>query len=76
MRSIGEVSSLFLIVKCPLLSEGEKKKIGKKKKEEDISVSLSSPYVPKIYLHCWSLLKDYPNHPNACLISIRPVRGG
>ena len=43
MRSIGEVSSLFLIVKCPLLSEAEKKKIGKKKKEEDISII---PQVP------------------------------
>ena len=38
-------------------------------------VSLSPPYTPEVYFHCWNLLKDYPSHPNACLTDIRQVRG-
>ena len=42
----------------------------------DISISLSSPYVLEVYPHCWSLLEGRSSHPSACLIDIRPVRGG
>ena len=42
----------------------------------DISVFLSSPYVPEVYPHRWSLLEGYLSHSDACSIDIRQVRGG
>ena len=42
----------------------------------DISVFLSSPYMPEVYPHRWSLLEGYLSHSGACLTDIRPVRGG
>ena len=42
----------------------------------DISVVLSSPYVPEVYPHRWKLLEGYLSHPGACSIDIHPVRGG
>ena len=42
----------------------------------DISVFLSSSYVPKVYPHRWRFLEGHPSHPGACLTDIRPVRGG
>ena len=42
----------------------------------DISVFLSSPYVPEVYPHRWSLLESYLSHPGACSTDIRPVLGG
>ena len=43
---------------------------------QDISVSLSPPYAPEVYLHCWNLLEGYTSQANAYLIDIRQVRGG
>ena len=42
----------------------------------DISVFLSSPYVPEVYPHRWRLLEGHLSHLGACLTDIRPVRGG
>ena len=42
----------------------------------DISVFLSSPYMPKVYPHHWRLLEGRLSHPNACSTDIRPIRGG
>ena len=42
----------------------------------DISVLLSSPYVPEVYPHRWSLLESHLSHPGACSTDIRPVLGG
>ena len=41
----------------------------------DISVFLSSPYMPEVYPHRWSLLEGYLSHSGACSTDIRPVRG-
>ena len=43
---------------------------------QDISVSLSFLYVPEVYPRRWSILEDYPSHPDACSTITRPVRGG
>ena len=43
---------------------------------QDISVILSLPYVPEVYLRCWNLLEDYPSQAKAYLTEIRQVRGG
>ena len=40
----------------------------------DIYVFLSSPYVPKVYPHRWSLLEGYLSHPDACSTDIRQVQ--
>ena len=42
----------------------------------DISVFLSFPYAPEVYLRCWNLLEDYPSQAKAYLTDIRQVRGG
>ena len=42
----------------------------------DISVFLSSLYMPEVYPHRWSLLEGYLSHLGACSTDIRPVRGG
>ena len=42
----------------------------------NISVFLSSLYVPKVYPHRWRLLKGDPSHPGVCSTDIRSVRGG
>ena len=42
----------------------------------DISVFLSSPYVPEVYPYRWSLLEGYLSHSGACSTDIRPVREG
>ena len=41
----------------------------------DISMFLSSPYVPEVYPHRWILLEGHLNHPNTYLTDIRLVRG-
>ena len=43
---------------------------------QDISVVLSLPYVPEVYLCCWNLLEDYPSQAKTYLTDIRQVRGG
>ena len=43
---------------------------------QDISVSLSLPCAPEVYLRCWNLLEDYPSQANAYLTDIRQVQGG
>ena len=43
---------------------------------KDISVFLSLPYAPEVYLRCWNLLEDYPSQAKAYLTDIRQVRGG
>ena len=42
----------------------------------DISMFLSLPYAPEVYLHYWNLLEDYPGQANAYLTDIRQIRGG
>ena len=42
----------------------------------DISVFLSSPYVPEVYAHRWSLLEGYLSHSYAYSTDIRQVQGG
>ena len=42
----------------------------------DISVFLSSPYVPKVYPHRWRLLEGHLSHSGAYSTDIRSVRGG
>ena len=42
----------------------------------DISVFLSSLYVPEVYPHYWRLLEGRLSHPSACSTDIRPVREG
>ena len=32
--------------------------------------------MPEVYPHCWSLLEDYPSHPDAYSTDIRSVQGG
>ena len=32
--------------------------------------------MPEVYPHYWSLLEDYPSHPDAHSTDISPVRGG
>ena len=39
----------------------------------DISVFLSSPYVPEVYPRRWSLLEGYLSHPSAYSTDIRSV---
>ena len=42
----------------------------------DISVLLSSLYVPEVYPHCWSFLEGYLSHPGlARLIFVRSEEG-
>ena len=42
----------------------------------DISVFLSSPYVPKVYSHRWKFLEGHPSHLGAYSTDVRPIRGG
>ena len=42
----------------------------------DISIFLSSSYVPEVYPHHWRLLEDHLNYPGTCLTNIRPIREG
>ena len=42
----------------------------------DISVFLSSLYMPEVYPHRWSLLEGYLSHLGVCLTDVRPVQGG
>ena len=42
----------------------------------DISVFLSSPYVPEVYPHHGRLLEGHLSHRGTSLTDIRPVRGG
>ena len=42
----------------------------------DISVFLSSPYLPEVYPHRWNLLEGYLSHSDACSTDIRQVQGG
>ena len=41
----------------------------------DISVFLSSPYVPEVYPHRWILLEGHLSHLDTRLTDIRPIRG-
>ena len=41
----------------------------------DISMFLSSPYVPEVYPHRWILLEGHLSHPDTRLTDIRPIRG-
>ena len=43
---------------------------------QDISMVLSLPYTPEVYLRCWNLLEDYTSQAKAYLTDIHQVRGG
>ena len=40
----------------------------------DISVFLSSSYMPEVYLHYWKLLEGHLSHPGTYLTDICPIR--
>ena len=40
---------------------------------QDISMVLSLPYAPEVYLRYWNLLEDYPSQAKAYLTDIRQV---
>ena len=42
----------------------------------NISVFLSSPYVPEVYPHRWRFLEGHPSHPGACSTDVCLVWGG
>ena len=42
----------------------------------DISVLLSSPYMPEVYPLRWKLLEGHLSHPGTCLTDIRPIQEG
>ena len=42
----------------------------------DISILLSSPYMPEVYPHRWKLLKGHLSHPGTCLTDIRLIQEG
>ena len=42
----------------------------------DISIFLSSTYMPEVYPHRWKLLEGHLSHPSTCLTDIRPIREG
>ena len=42
----------------------------------DISIFLSSLYVPKVHPYCWTFLEGHLGHPRACLTDINPIREG
>ena len=41
----------------------------------DISVFLSSPYVPEVYPHRWILLEGHQSHQDTRVTDIYPIRG-
>ena len=43
---------------------------------QDISVFLSLPCAPEVYLYCWDFLKGYPSQGEVRLTDNRQVRGG
>ena len=43
---------------------------------QDISVFLSLPYAPEVYLRCWNFLESYPSQAEVHLTDICQVRGG
>ena len=43
---------------------------------QDISVFLSFPCAPEVYLRCWNFLEGYPSQAQDHLIDIRQVQGG
>ena len=42
----------------------------------DISVFLSLPCTPEVYLHCWNFLEGYLSQDEVHFTDIRQVRGG
>ena len=42
----------------------------------DISISLSSSYVPEVHPYHWTFLEGHLSHPSTCLIGIYPIREG
>ena len=43
---------------------------------QDISVFLSLPCAPEVYLYCWDFLEGYPSQAKFALTDNRQVRGG
>ena len=42
----------------------------------DISVFLSSSYVPEVYLYHWEFLEGHLSRLGTCLTDMRPIREG
>ena len=42
----------------------------------DISISLSSSYVPEVHPYHWTFLEGHLSHPSTCLTGIYPIREG